>query len=36
VSINIKMHAAKVVQIQVTEKSRYDDWFAEKGSGVVY
>jgi len=33
-SINIKVHDAKVVQVEVTEKSRYDDWFVEKGSGI--
>jgi hypothetical protein len=33
-SINIKVHDAKVVQVEVTEKSRYDDWFVEKGGGI--
>jgi hypothetical protein len=33
-SINIKVHDAKVVQVEVTEKSRFDDWFVEKGGGI--
>jgi len=33
-SSNIKVHDAKVVQAEVTEKSRYVDWFVEKGSGI--
>jgi hypothetical protein len=33
-SINIKIHDAKVVQVEVTEKSRFDDWFVEKGGGI--
>jgi hypothetical protein len=33
-SINITVHDAKVVQVEVTEKSRYDDWFVEKGGGI--
>ena len=33
-SIKIKVHDSKVVQVEVTEKSRFDDWFVEKGSGI--
>jgi hypothetical protein len=33
-SINIKIHDAKIVQVEVTEKSRFDDWFVEKGGGI--
>jgi hypothetical protein len=33
-AINIKIHDAKVVQVEVTEKSRYDDWFMENGGGI--
>jgi hypothetical protein len=33
-AINIKIHDAKVVQVEVTEKSRFDDWFVDKGGGI--
>jgi len=33
-SINIKIHDAKVVQVEVTEKSRFENWLVEKGGGI--
>ena len=34
-SININVHDAKVVQVEVTEKYGYYDWFVEKVSGTL-
>jgi len=34
-SILIKIHDAKIVQVEVTEKSRFENmWFMEKGGGI--
>jgi len=33
-SINIKIHDAKVVQVEVTEKTRFENWLVEKGGGI--
>ncbi len=30
----LKVHDSKIVQIEVTEKARFDDWFVEKGSDI--
>jgi hypothetical protein len=33
--ITIKVHASKIVQIDVTERKRYDDiWRVEEGAGI--
>ncbi|MFH0795887.1 MAG: YezD family protein [Candidatus Omnitrophota bacterium] len=34
-SITITVHNARIVQVEVTEKKRYDDrWLVEKGGGI--
>jgi hypothetical protein len=34
-SILIKVHDSKIIQVEVTEKSRFDNmWFMEKGGGI--
>ena len=34
-SLLIKVHDSKIVQVEVTEKSRFDNmWFMEKGGGI--
>ncbi|MBU4346325.1 MAG: YezD family protein [Candidatus Omnitrophica bacterium] len=34
-SIVIKVHDSKIVQIEVSQKSRFDDiWLVEKGGGI--
>lgn len=34
-SLLIKVHDSKIVQLEVTEKSRFDNmWFMEKGGGI--
>jgi hypothetical protein len=34
-TITIKVHGAKIIQIEVTEKKRFDDvWKVEEGGGI--
>jgi hypothetical protein len=34
-SILIKVHDSRIVQVEATEKSRFDDmWIVEKGGGI--
>ncbi len=33
-SILLKVHESKIVQVEVTEKARFDYWFVEKGDGI--
>ena len=34
-AIVIKVHDSKIVQVDVTERTRYEDvWFVEKGGGI--
>lgn len=33
-SVLIKVHDAKIVQIEVTERKRFDDCKVEKGGGI--
>ena len=34
-SIVIKVHDSKIIQIEVTERTRYEDlWLMEKGGGI--
>ncbi len=32
--ILLKVHESRIVQVEVTEKARFDDWFVEKGNGI--
>jgi hypothetical protein len=33
-SVLIKVHNAQIVQIEVTQRKRFDDWNIEKGGGI--
>jgi hypothetical protein len=33
-TVTIKVHNAKITQIEITQKKRYDDGLVEKGGGI--